>query len=311
MMNVILFTRRRNGVSSQHDLSQPKMLFGIACSVVLLAAGLFMSGFLIAATQHEVEPDVQVAQMKSELAAKQRELESAQAEAQENLQALSVRIGQMQAHVIRLDALGQRLTQIADLGEGEFDFTKAPPRGGPELPLGREFIDHNDFLEGLDDLSHLIADRDKQLGVLESLMLTKHLEEETHPAGRPVKAGWISSFYGTRRDPFTGARARHAGVDFAGRAGAEIMSVGAGVVSWSADRYGYGNMVEINHGNGYRTRYAHNQENLVELGQKVEKGQVIALMGSTGRATGPNLHFEVLRNGRPTDPVKFIESQRR
>jgi len=284
-------------------------MVGLMASVAFVTAGLFMSGFLLSAAKHQVEPDVQVAQMNSELAAKHRELEAARAEAQENLQALSVRIGQIQAHVIRLDALGQRLTQIADLDEGEFDFTKAPPRGGPEMPLDRELINNEDFLTGLDDLSHLIADRDKQLSVLESLMLTKHLEAETHPAGRPVKAGWISSFYGTRRDPFTGSRARHTGVDFAGRAGAEITSVGTGVVSWSADRYGYGNMVEINHGNGYRTRYAHNQENLVELGEKVEKGQKIALMGSTGRATGPNLHFEVLRNGRSTDPVKFIKAQ--
>lgn len=309
MMNVILFTRRRNGSSSQYDLSQPKMFVGVFATFSLLAAGLFMSGFLVAASKHQVQPDVMVEHMESELAAKQRELDAARAEAQENLQALSVRIGQMQAHVIRLDALGQRLTQIADLGEGEFDFTKAPPRGGPELPLDRELITPDDFLSGLDDLSHLIADRDKQLGVLESLMLTRHLEAETHPAGRPVAAGWISSFYGTRRDPFTGSRARHTGVDFAGRAGTEIMAVGAGVVTWSGDRYGYGNMVEINHGNGYRTRYAHNQENLVELGEKVEKGQVIALMGSTGRATGPNLHFEVLRNGRATDPVTFIKAQ--
>ncbi|MFK8030285.1 MAG: M23 family metallopeptidase [Gammaproteobacteria bacterium] len=309
MMNVILFTRRRNGASSQYDLSKPKLLAGIASSFLLVVAGLFMSGFLVAASKHQIDPEIHIAQMQSELAAKQRELDLARAEAQENLQALSVRIGQMQAHVIRLDALGQRLTQIADLGEGEFDFTKAPPRGGPEMLLTREAINSEDFLNGLDDLSHLIADRDKQLGVLESLMLTKHLEAETHPAGRPVKAGWISSFYGTRRDPFTGSRARHTGVDFAGREGAEIMAVGAGVVSWSADRYGYGNMVEINHGNGYRTRYAHNQVNMVELGEKVEKGQIIALMGSTGRATGPNLHFEVMHNGRATDPVKFIKAQ--
>lgn len=307
-MNMILFTRGRNG-SSQLNLSQPRWIAGMAAGVSLFAGVLFLTGFLFAANKHQVDPDTQVQALRLELSAKDQELIGAREEARENLEALSIRIGQMQAHVIRLDALGNRLTQMGDLRDGEFDFTAAPPRGGPQLELARVDIEADDFLSNLDDLNHLIQDREKQLGVLESLLLTKNLEAEMHPAGRPVAAGWISSFYGTRRDPFTGKRARHTGVDFAGRAGTEIMAVGSGVVSWSADRYGYGNMVEINHGNGYRTRYAHNQANTVKVGDKIEKGQIIALMGSTGRATGPNLHFEVLYNGRTADPVKYINSQ--
>ena len=116
----------------------------------------------------------------------------------------------------------------------------------------------------------------------------------------------MSSYFGRRTDPFTGKPANHQGVDFAGKSGAEIIAVADGVVTWSSDRYGFGNLVEINHGNGYSTRYAHNAENLVAVGEEVRKGQTVALMGETGRATGPNLHFEVLKNGQRVNPVTFI-----
>ena len=119
-------------------------------------------------------------------------------------------------------------------------------------------------------------------------------------------SGYVSSSFGNRTDPFTGRAAFHKGIDFAGRAGTEVMAVASGVVIWSGDRYGYGEMVEINHGNGYVTRYAHNSENLVVVGDTVKRGEVIASMGNTGRATGPNLHFEVLRNGRVVDPLTYI-----
>jgi len=121
-----------------------------------------------------------------------------------------------------------------------------------------------------------------------------------------ITLGSIAGYFGRRTDPFTGKRANHQGVDFAGKLGAEIIAVADGVVTWSSDRYGFGNLVEINHGNGYATRYAHNSENLVAVGDEVRKGQTVALMGKTGRATGPNLHFEVLRNGQRVNPVSFI-----
>jgi murein DD-endopeptidase MepM/ murein hydrolase activator NlpD len=137
--------------------------------------------------------------------------------------------------------------------------------------------------------------------------MRQSLSERVSPAGRPVKSGWMSSYFGRRTDPFTGKPANHKGVDFAGKEGAEVVAVADGVVTWSSKRYGYGQLVEINHGNGYATRYAHNSENLVDVGQEVRKGQTVALMGDTGRATGPNLHFEVLHKGRAVNPVKFIQ----
>jgi murein DD-endopeptidase MepM/ murein hydrolase activator NlpD len=151
-----------------------------------------------------------------------------------------------------------------------------------------------------------LADREAQLWVLESVLMNENLKERVYPHGRPVSAGWISSYFGKRTDPFTGKLANHTGIDFAGKMGADVSSVADGVVTWSGSRYGYGVMVEINHGNGFATRYAHNSENLVAVGEEVRKGQSIAKMGRSGRATGPNLHFEVLRNGQRVNPVNFI-----
>ena len=139
----------------------------------------------------------------------------------------------------------------------------------------------------------------------------QNLTDRVYPQGRPVNSGWISSYFGKRTDPFTGKPANHTGIDFAGKLGDPVNAVAEGVVTWSGDRYGYGIMVEINHGNGYVTRYAHNSENLVAVGDEVKKGQTVALMGETGRATGPNLHFEVLRNGRRVNPVNFIRASSR
>jgi murein DD-endopeptidase MepM/ murein hydrolase activator NlpD len=163
-----------------------------------------------------------------------------------------------------------------------------------------------EFVDAMTALDYQLDSREAQFSVLESVLMNQSLNERVHPQGRPVKSGWLSSYFGKRTDPFTGKPANHTGIDFAGKYGAEIVAVADGVVSWSGDRYGYGTMIEINHGNGYSTRYAHNSKNLVSVGDEVKKGQVVALMGESGRATGPNLHFEVLQNGARVNPVKFI-----
>jgi murein DD-endopeptidase MepM/ murein hydrolase activator NlpD len=209
--------------------------------------------------------------------------------------------------VIRLDALGRRLTEMANLSDGEFDFDSEPALGGPEEPyLSGWAVAVPEVLAAMQNLDQQLNSREAQLGALEGVLMGQNLVDRVVPQGRPVNTGWISSYFGRRTDPFTGKPANHKGVDFAGKAGAEIMAVADGVVTWSSKRYGYGELVEINHGNGYATRYAHNSENLVAVGDMVKKGQAVALMGDTGRATGPNLHFEVLQEGRPVNPVNFI-----
>jgi murein DD-endopeptidase MepM/ murein hydrolase activator NlpD len=146
----------------------------------------------------------------------------------------------------------------------------------------------------------------QQLTALESLMRGLNIERESELAGRPVEKGWLSSYYGVRKDPFTSRPAMHKGIDFAGKAGENVIATGAGVVSWSGTRYGYGELVEIDHGNGLRTRYGHNAELTVEVGDVVTKGQSIALVGNTGRSTGAHVHYEVLKNGQQIDPLPYI-----
>lgn len=243
---------------------------------------------------------------KSNLQEQREEVEVVKADAERSLSALTLRVAELQARLVRLDALGERLTTIAKLDNGEFDFSRAPALGGPELSLDEEPVGEKELVDILDELGAKIEDRQQQLDTLEALMAKRKIQSDIFIAGRPVKWGWLSSKFGRRTDPFTGRIAWHQGVDFAGKDGSDIISVASGVVTWSGERYGYGQMVEVNHGNGFSTRYGHCKENLVKVGDVVKKGQVIALMGSTGRSTGPHVHFEVFKNGRAVDPASYI-----
>jgi len=224
------------------------------------------------------------------------------------MDALSMRLGAAQANVIRLNALGERLTKMAGLDAGEFDFKDPPPQGGPSDSRESDNLDVRDFSHSLDKLALQLEDREQQLSVIETLLMSRNLRQEVIPSGRPVKHGWLSSPYGKRTDPFNGKTEFHPGIDFAGKLGTKIMAVASGVVTWAGSRYGYGNMVEIDHGNGYSTRYGHAEKLLVKVGQTVKKGQPIALMGSTGRSTGPHVHFEVRIHGRTVNPARFLKT---
>ena len=192
------------------------------------------------------------------------------------------------------------------LDRGEFDFNTLPAVGGPESTEPAATPPLVEVLATLDSLDAEMTDRAGKLSVLESVMMSRSLSERVTPSGRPVEDGWLSSRYGKRSDPFSGKQEFHKGLDFAGKKGTDVMAVGDGVVSWSGERSGYGRLVEINHGNGYVTRYGHNQKNLVSVGDTVRKGQLIALMGSTGRSTGPHVHFEVLHDGKQVNPSSYI-----
>ena len=222
--------------------------------------------------------------------------------------ALATRVGQMHARLIRLDALGKRLTEIANLERGEFDFDAPPAVGGPDADVAvagaAPAVPVLDDM--LDTLLRSIDDRGRQLAALETLIMSRELARQVVPGGRPVESGYISSFFGNRTDPFHGKAAFHAGIDFAGAPGTQVLSVADGVVSFAGRDGSFGKLVEITHGNGYVTRYAHNSTILVEAGQTVRRGDPIALMGSTGRSTGTHLHFEVLRDGRPVNPLSFV-----
>ncbi|TQV79431.1 peptidoglycan DD-metalloendopeptidase family protein [Exilibacterium tricleocarpae] len=245
------------------------------------------------------------------LAKQRREVAETKRHAEEQLAALTLRMAELQARLVRLDALGERLTTMAKLDRGEFDFSQPPPVGGPETVALGEAYQAPDFLAVIGSLADQIDNREQQLDTLEALLAKRKIQSDIFIAGRPVKKGWMSSRFGRRTDPFNGRVAWHNGVDFAGKRGAEIISVAAGVVTWSGKRHGYGQMVEVNHGSGFSTRYAHNQDNLVAVGDVVKKGQVIAKMGSSGRSTGPHVHFEVFKHGRAVDPASYIHRTHR
>ncbi|MFM1885361.1 MAG: hypothetical protein RL026_518 [Pseudomonadota bacterium] len=222
----------------------------------------------------------------------------------ERAEALALRIGQINAQLLRIEALGKRLTELAGIDSNEFDFGRLPGTGGTREPRGTEpAADITGLLGGIQD--HLDT-RDAQLSALEGALLTRRLGAAIRPDGRPVASGYISSHFGERQDPFSGHEANHRGVDFAGKPGSQITAAADGIVSEAGYHRQYGQLVEIRHGNGYSTRYAHNQRVLVRPGDTVRRGQAIALMGSTGRSTGPHVHFEILKDGRHVNPAAYI-----
>lgn len=305
-MNVVIFGKgfgrpRQLNLSGWSAAAVGMLITGALCALA------FMGGHWQSTRTGSGVSVSEVTNLTGELASQRHAIATTRQQTEDTLDALAIRIGQMNARIIRLDALGRRLTEMADLEGGEFDFDSDPAIGGPEEPnLAGSAVAIPEVLAAMQTLDNQLDDREAQLGVLESVLMNQNLSDRVYPKGRPVKSGWMSSYFGRRTDPFTGKPANHKGVDFAGKLGSEIIAVADGVVTWSSPRYGFGKLVEINHGNGYSTRYAHNSENLVTVGEEVRKGQTVALMGDTGRATGPNLHFEVLHRGHRVNPVKFI-----
>ena len=232
------------------------------------------------------------------------------ADNQQGVNALAARLAELQAASTRLDALGERLAQIGQLSLDEFDFSNPAPVGGPQEYESLGPTSGDDLRDAIDALSVKLRRQASQLDALQFLMVNRQLESDLTPSGWPVRKGWISSRYGERNDPFTGERVQHRGLDFAGTRGTDVLSVASGVVIWAAPRSAYGKTVEIDHGNGYRTRYAHNDSLVVKAGDHVTAGQVIARMGSTGRASAPHVHFEVLKNGATVNPARFVSNLR-
>jgi murein DD-endopeptidase MepM/ murein hydrolase activator NlpD len=303
----IVFINNRRGVRKTLRLQGwAKVAMSLCVLGLPLSAGLFL-GIQLGGGKIGVLLENNLDNLQEELTSQRDQLLQSRKLADQQVQALSLKLAEMQAKLVRLDALGERLTTMADLDDGEFNFSDQVPIGGPESFHPSEVATPQVDLHLLfNELEAQISDRENQLTVLESLLVNRQLNEDISIAGKPVEKGWVSSRYGMRTDPFTGRKSWHKGVDFAGRRGANVVSVGSGVVTWSGPYQGYGNMVEIDHGEGFVTRYAHNQQNSVKVGELVQRGQVIAMMGSTGRSTGPHLHFEVYKNGRAVDPSTYI-----
>ena len=306
-MNIIL-VGKRHGKSRVVALNGKVLVGGAVLAVALLVAAGW-GGYRAAMAQTEAAqptPSELVAHWQQKLAAQQEQLAQVEEEVQQQVDALTLRLGEMQGRLLRLDALGQRFVESGLVASEEFNFDEPAAVGGPEEGGAKESFTAPALTDMIERLEAQLEDREQQLRLLDKLASRQKLEDEMYLEGRPITWGWLSSKYGYRSDPFTGKRTWHAGVDLAGKEGSDIISVAGGVVTWAGERYGYGNLVEIDHGDGLVTRYGHCKTIKVSVGDVVQKGQVIALMGSTGRSTGPHVHFEVLQNGRSKDPLKYI-----
>jgi murein DD-endopeptidase MepM/ murein hydrolase activator NlpD len=306
-MNRSLKRRNRNCPGSGFVGQLQRVLLGAAGIALLIGAG--WGGYELGLRDTETSSSRVLVELESLFDTERRFLQAEKTDTSENLDALARKMGEMQARILHLEALGERLVVRGGLEKDEFDFSEPPAMGGPESPTGLSTA-LPEMVEELDTLARRIEDRSVKLDLLADLLINRQVQEQTRPAGRPVDAGWISSRYGWRKDPINGRKTLHKGLDFAGKKGAAIIAVADGVVSWAGPRSGYGKTVEIRHGNGFVTRYAHNSDLKVQVGDLVRQGQEIAAMGRSGRTTGTHLHFEVIRYGQTVDPMKFVKAER-
>jgi murein DD-endopeptidase MepM/ murein hydrolase activator NlpD len=224
----------------------------------------------------------------------------------ENLDAMARRLGEMQAKLVQLEALGERVSGLAGVNSAELKV--APGRGGA-LVSGHP-LSMQELQATLSDLDQLTSQNTDLLTVMESRLFDQKIRNMMVPTQQPVKAGHVGSSFGWRIDPFTGRSALHTGLDFQADPGTPILAAAGGVVVAQEVHPAYGNMVEIDHGNDLITRYAHASKVWVKIGDLVKRGQKIADVGTTGRSTGPHLHFEVMVQGVPQDPQKFLAAGR-
>lgn len=309
-MNIII-VGKAHAVPTQIDLDSTRgrlLAVGVlgASALMLLAAGFLSALFFTGSTARDLR---EIADLRASIAAQREALAGLDQDSHRNLDALALQLGQLQAQATRLNALGDRLTQIGKLQDGEFDFSNEPALGGPEEPAtGAGSMPP--IVDGIENLRAEFDRQEAQLGVLQNLLLDRKVDNALLPSGMPVTQGYIASGFGERSDPINGHQATHLGLDFDAPIGTPVTAVAEGVVTFVGIKPGYGNVVEIDHGNGYMTRYAHNSAFVVEAGARVHAGDTIAKVGSSGRATGPHCHFEVWLNGRPVNPLAYVKSKR-
>lgn len=298
-------------VDQRHGRSRTIVLKGwvrAALSICLLGAPVALGflGYQLAISHNPAHFDEQTAvSWENRLQQQSEQLADIKLQSREQLEALTRRLATMQAQLLRLEAVGERIVSVAELDDSEFDFSETVAVGGPESDYGIDYTVPQ-FMDAIQHLEEQLDDRQQQLENLEDLLVGRQTQSNLEITGRPVDRGWISSRFGRRTDPFTGRLSYHQGVDFSAERGTDIKATAAGVVTWSAQKQGYGLLVEVTHANGFQTRYGHADQLLVEVGEIVRKGQTIALVGSSGRSTGPHVHFEVYKNGRVVDPASYI-----
>jgi len=309
-MNIII-VGKAHSVPKCIDLDSTRgrtMAAGIlgAAALVLLGAGFAAAMFFSGSKARDLR---EITNLRASIVAQRTQLAGLDQDSHRDLDALAMQLGLLQAQATRLNALGDRLTQVGKLDDGEFDFSSDPALGGPEEPATGAGAPLP-LSTGIDNLRAEFSRQEAQLGVLENLLLDRKIDSALLPSGMPVAQGYIASGFGERSDPINGHQAIHLGIDFDAPMGTPVTAVAEGVVTFIGVKPGYGNVVEIDHGNGYMTRYAHNSALVAQAGARVHAGETIAKVGSTGRSTGPHCHFEVWLNGRPVNPIAYVKSKR-
>ncbi len=310
-MKIILVSRARKEPRTL-DLASPRLrakLLGAATLGILAFAGIGATVALAIASPR-AQTVRQIEALKQQVVAQDQQLTQVKTQAQRDVNGLAVKLGQLEAQSVRLNALGMRLTRVGKLDADEFDFDQPPSVGGPDIDDEGTYHLPQSLDQGIGRLATRFDSQQAQLKALQDLLLDRKVSSKLRPAGMPVAGGYISSYFGRRVDPINGHRSFHAGLDIAVPRGTSVQAVAEGIVTYAGVRSGYGNVVEIDHGDGYMTRYAHNSKLLVQPGQHVRVGEAIAKAGSTGHSTGPHVHFEVWYKGHVVNPMAYVRSRR-
>ena len=304
-MHIILVSNRL-ATAKSITLGTRHFLLGatlLTAAIVALSSSMFYLVF-----RHAVEIKLPLVQTLL-LSAQEQQAQNAKEFMRENLNAMAVRVGQMQAQLMRLDALGERLSALAGIKPQEFRLSEPPGRGGAlpaSLPV--QDLSMNELTGQLDALSKHMENRYDYMGILENRLFDARVKKKLIPTVRPVDVDWNASSFGWRIDPITGQNAMHEGIDFLVDTGTPVHAAAAGLVVVAQFHPQYGYMIDIDHGNDFITRYAHNSKLLVKPGDLVQRGAVIAESGSTGRSTGPHVHFEVRYKGVAQNPNRFLRA---
>ena len=267
----------------------------------LVSATVLSSIFMLVSSRSTESVSEDIARVRlaqSEVKATQQDVDALKQQTANKLNALLTRLAELSAQASMLDEKGKQIA--TELGMTATDLDAFVPVSIPDNLQG------DPLLDDIAKLQQSLDVKSQQLSMLESLVRGHHIHDQSQLSGRPIESGWLSSYYGMRADPFTGEPALHKGLDFAGKAGDNVIATASGIVTWAGERFGYGHLVEIDHGDGYVSRYGHNDTLKVSVGDVVTKGQPIAQMGNTGRSTGVHVHYEVIRNGKQIDPLPFV-----
>jgi murein DD-endopeptidase MepM/ murein hydrolase activator NlpD len=301
MFNIILVSKHLRA-PKKINLHDRKTAIVAGVGVLFAVSALFIMGF----AANSVVGSYQISQLNKQVSAQDKQIAELKADNQRDMNAMALRLAELQAQANRLNALGIRLTRDSKLNGGEFDFESTPGSGGNEKA---EDVSEQELKENLKQIQAEFQSSSQQLSVLEAMLFEQELELKSQPTTRPTD-GFITSGFGYRMHPVLGGRAHHDGIDFDAKIGDPVRSAGNGLIKYAGWKSGYGNVVEIDHQNGYITVYAHNSTFLVKAGDVVLAGQVVAKAGSTGRSTGPHVHFEVHKNGRSVNPRTYLDNAR-